>query len=737
MGWWRRQHTAVVLVLLFSTSLWPGVLAEPTADENVDLRLDEVQLEAGEVVSFDVVLEQDRFAVIAWRCSECDVSLESPPEGVEANLHGTQMMSAHSDEETTLQLTARSEISETMTLMRLVNVEDVQTSNRPSPNADVDSTPVGRCPVASDCLNVSSGSLATVVDLNNNGFLQQGVALSSNDHHLVFDVLEGDSLEWQWLASTHDVAVEMYHQTTSGELLLNGTHRSGEAHAEVGDTPQQPGYWVAPEDGRFVARLSTEAVRAIWAANVVVHPHAPFTALLDTELDQGARVVGHHSTIATFDWPEFERLKLNAPVGHVEISVDQLWNGAWVAGSPMLLRAGEEQIVYPYPDAEGGRLIITNTSAFAVDASFQSFADLEQLEAPSFRPEGTGEDNASWPVINLTSTTEGEFTLSVHDTVDTYRLVVDGWAESIHFVQFVLTGDIAGLELQLWDIDQTTGEVINTDITRPIGEQLKIGLQVGRGTHYLQLRYQNASEATPHLWGEDVEGRTYALQASYSLIDEGEQPWFPPSDEAVFWGSVARWFMGILFLLPVVYLAIYVKRSKTFAASVAAKKQRLAWYVERLDRGESSVKEARTDLAKALRAVAQLDWQDGLEAWGPKRLEHRTEDLALAVWSVDERMATVAGAWPVVVGVHVLNGTWDLAALRFDAPDGEAFEVVGLEPRFLFQGEEVFLDTMGPGHSTYLMAELNGSAQRVDVELNGRMDGVPFAARVPETLERN
>ena len=37
----------------------------------------------------------------------------------------------------------------------------------------------------------------------------------------------------------------------------------------------------------------------------------------------------------------------------------------------------------------------------------------------------------------------------------------------------------------------------------------------------------------------------------------------------------------------------------------------------------------------------------------------------------------------VVVGVR-LNGTWDLAALRFDAPDGEAL-VVGLEPRFLFQ----------------------------------------------------
>ena len=43
---------------------------------------------------------------------------------------------------------------------------------------------------------------------------------------------------------------------------------------------------------------------------------------------------------------------------------------------------------------------------------------------------------------------------------------------------------------------------------------------------------------------------------------------------------------------------------------------------------------------------------------------------------------------------------------------------------------------MGPGHRIYLVVELVGPETRADVELNGRMDGEPFAAKVPETLER-
>ena len=189
-------------------------------------------------------------------------------------------------------------------------------------------------------------------------------------------------------------------------------------------------------------------------------------------------------------------------------------SGSWVAGTPTNLLPGQTLKVYPYPDVSGGRIKVIESPVFMLQAHTRTFADLVGLEAPSYRPIDNATDNSSWPVINLTTPSTGELTLAVHDTTDTYRIVVDGWSESIHFVQFVLEGDDTGLELQLWDIDQNTGEVLATDITRPVGDQLKIGLQVGRGTHYLQVRFQDAAAATPHLWGEEADARTYTLRPS-------------------------------------------------------------------------------------------------------------------------------------------------------------------------------------------------------------------------------
>jgi len=727
----------MTLAVMFLLLVLPTTNAQSDATTSEEERLSTVSLTANQHQAFTLEVAADTSSIVMWECVSCQVEVETSSPNMTASVHGSTMLSLMANETIDIQLNISSTVDETVRLLTVHAIRLGELTNRPAPGASTTQTTVATCEQVVDCIDSSSGRLSSSIPYSEDAsFIHHGLIESTHDQFLVFNASQGDTLEWQWLASTASVAVQVYHQTSTEEQLLEGTSTSVASYTSLGNEGSNTSYWAAPNDGRFIARLSTDAAHSTWAAYVLIHQHQGVMDLMNEATVNGAELVGHDSLTAPFEWSETKQLTIASPLESTEVAVDQLLDGTWVAGTPTVIERGETMVVYPYPDVAVGRLKITNSSVFSLEISTRTFADNETLEAPSYRPTDEAIDNSTWPILNLTETTGGEFTLAVHDTTDTYRLVVDGWDESIHFVQVIVEGDIAGLEVQMWDIDQNTGEVLATDITRPVGDQLKIGLQVGRGTHYFQLRFQNASEVTGHLWGEHIEERTYMLLPSYSLIDEGEEPWFPPSDDAVYWGNVARWFMGVLFLLPVVYLGIHIKRSKDFATSVAEKKQRLAWYISRLDSGESNVKETRVDMAKALHAVAQLEWNDGLEAWGPKRLEHRTDDIALAVWSVDERLANHEGAWPVVIGVHVLNGTWDLAALRFDAPEGQGFEVVHVEPRFLFQGEEVFLDTMGKGHRTYLVVELNGPAKQVDVELNGRMDGEPFAARVPETLER-
>lgn len=730
-----RGWRAILLVALLALMTPPIDKVNGQEVTTVDERLTTLSVTPGEQQHLVFDADQDTLHMVAWSCVACTVYAEGQDLSWNNGTGMTATVEVQSS--TSVNVVVESEQSETVTVMVVNDIVSSGVHSRPAPGAATTVSTVGLCATASACLDTNTGTLASrIAPADEGDYLLSGHVESSVDEYRTVEISAGDTMEWQWLAATSDIAVQIYEQTEAGEVLHDHVHNSPDGFSELDGANPRTSYWTATSEGRFVARITTDSTQTLWAAHVMIHPAQGQAPLIDTDLTYGTQVVGHGSATALFEWSDIESLHVNVLFQDVSLRLDQFMAGVWVQGAERELSPSESWAVYPYPQTTLGRLVVVNTSVFAIDLITFSFADGSGIEAPSYLPETMNENNSSWPLLNLTSIQNGEFTLSVHDTVDTYRLVVDGWEDSIHYLMFTLDGDVEGLEVQLWDLDQTTGEVLATDITRPVGDELKIGLQVGRGTHYLQLRFQNASSVTSHLWGEEVPPKPYTIQASYSLVDEGEEPWYPPSDEAVYWGSVARWFMGLLFLIPVLYLFVSLRRSRTFAAEIAEKKQRLAWYTTRLNSGESSVKEARGDLAKALLAVAQLEWQVGLETWGPHRVQHRTENIALAVWQVDRRLAQTEDAWPLVVGVHVLEGTWELAALRFDAPEGEAFEVIHVEPRFLSQGEEVFLDEIQVGHRVYLLVELAGNAAHVDVELNGRVNNEPFAARIPETVQR-
>ena len=728
----KRLAATGILVLVLLAS-WSATLPTASAQNDLAFPLDrpinEFTARPNVVYSTTVDLVQNSTFFMVVDCSTCTVNLsrDNSSFSFTESLVKTDLVTGQYH----LSMTVEQTENVRYTLSNSTTQE--HPTVRPAPGQAMAHHAAGLCPTPMACMDLErSGVLGTVPEGNEVHFAATGHLVGSDEFYIV-EVEEGDTVEWQWLATTAGVRLQAYAQTNSTEILLDGESVLTSSYLQP-TSDEAVAWWTAAEDGRLVFRLSTQDTHVTWKAIVFHHQNQPVTDLTHRDLTQAANIQGHGTTTGLFDWPVNTKLTLEHPYGEVEVRVDQLMNGSWILGTTVLLNGSSPLTTYPYPGVTGGRVMVESNVAFAVHLRAESYADLNHLEAPSYLPGGLDTNNASWPILNLSNVTVSELTLAVHDTSDTFRIVVDGWEDSIHYVQFTLDGNVTGMEAQMWDIDQTTGEVLATDITRPVSEQLRIGLQVGRGTHYIQFRLQDSNASTSNLWGEDVASKLYFITPAYSLMDEGEEPWFEPSDEAVWWGSFARWFLGFLFLIPAVYVGVSFQRDRQFAKELLRKASRLAWYSERLSSGETTVKASRKDLNRALMAVAQLPWEEGINAWGEPALTHTTDGMAMGVWRVDKRLARTKGTWPLVIGVHVLKGTWELAALRFDAPHGQPFEVVHVEPRFLHQGEEVFLDTLNEGHRAFLYVELQGQAPAVDIELNGRMDRVPFASRIPQTV---
>ena len=348
-------------------------------------------------------------------------------------------------------------------------------------------------------------------------------------------------------------------------------------------------------------------------------------------------------------------------------------------------------------------------------------------------------NNESWPtLLRDTDPIQGELTLAIHDTADVYKLEITGYEDSIHLVQVSLVGaNLEVLQIDMWELDQTTWETIDTRNALRVNGKVQTALELPPGTHFVRVSHNDVSNVTNHSWGSQVNSIPYMITTASQVIDEGYEPYFPPDESTVKWGEVARWFMGLLFLAPCIYFAVYFSSQRKRALEMSTKTEQLAWFKQQMDTGEVEPNTLRKTLDKSLQAIAQLDWATACTTWGPTDGEHRTDGIAMAAWVLDKRLTKNENTLPVMVGIHIIEGQWELAALRFDAPEGEAYTIDRVEPRFLHRGEEIFLDTMSQGNVTFLTVELSGSASSVDIEINGRCDGVPSAARMPHSLAMN
>jgi len=730
----NTSFVCIGLTMLFGVLLFSPIALASAEDSTststlVDERMSGFQAEPSEPHAREWLMAEGEWFSLVLDCNQCEaqVTLDGTTSSTTSKL--SLQATSNGNAELSISSTIEEYVSYSLVEVISENFEHV----RPSPSENITLDSLGYCDEVLSCINPALGHLNGVQsgEYDGSGFIL-GILEQSTPDFIPIKVAAGDTLELQFMHATDEISLSVYYQDENSETQLNQT--IDQPVALLANTPGEAKMWHFANEGRVLLKVESGGVDTAWALKRMLHQQSDSNVFIQYHED--LQIVGHFSTSVTIEINDTQKMSLQPIYSSPTVRIDQLVSGTWIEGMMANMSVERATVLYPYPNISAVRVHVESPVHW-INIDVSDFSDLRSGEdAPSYRPSSSMSDNSSWPQMPKQSAqVEGELTLSIHDTADVYRIEIEGWEESEHIIQIVVEGNsIELLKLELWSMDQETWSDVESRTATLANGKIQLAIEVSQGTHFFRVSLLDAVNYTQHEWGEDVPSIAYFLSSSYSLIDEGDEPYFPPDENAEKWGVRARFFLGALFLVPVAYIGVLQYRTKKTAENLFKKSEQLAWFKQQMDSGERTPQQSRKSLTKALQAISLLNWEEANKAWGKTDLEYRTENIALAVWKLDRRMAKTAGSIPLMVGVHILEGHWDLAALRFDAPVGQGWEVKHVEPRFLHRGEEVFLDTMAVGNRTFIMAELMGDAGVVDIELNGRMDGEASAARIPTTL---
>ena len=124
----------------------------------------------------------------------------------------------------------------------------------------------------------------------------------------------------------------------------------------------------------------------------------------------------------------------------------------------------------------------------------------------------------------------------------------------------------------------------------------------------------------------------------------------------------------------------------------------------------------------ALHQLGDSPWQAVVEDWGEPLLRHNTEQVEICAWRINEGIHTM------LIGIRIAESPVELAAMRVYAPEGASVSIAEVSPKHLFNGDEIFLDTLSPLTSTFLRLSISGEPSNIGFHLSGLVNGEPLAA---------
>ena len=440
-----------------------------------------IEIGNGETIVANHNVSQGDYFSVEVECESCETVLYLNELEIDRDFTTSHGMI---DTSGTLNLTITSNIQDSVNYAIVVDINDMNVKSRPSPQQEVNSLNPHTCEIISQCIDFSQEKLSTNSpnDLSNEEHYSKGVLDSQSSEYISIPVMEGESLELNLLHSTADFEVEIYFQNDTNEELLGKIIDYNTPKSLFLSLSSEFLYF--DESGRIIVKLNSETSETLWIMQHIIH------SKIDNEVinvSQNHDFFGHGEMDLVIEVIENTALVIQSPMDNLNVTYWSLFEGQWI-----LLKQQqsvlESHYIYSLPESTAIKLEFIG-DIYSVALSTDDYSDLNSgLEAPSIPPMNKDTDNSSWPVIDISkSVSNGQFTASINDMSDVYAIEIEAWEDSVHFLKFSISGDIANLEVELISKNQETWEDIETKTRQYSQGKLEVALEVPRGTHYLRV----------------------------------------------------------------------------------------------------------------------------------------------------------------------------------------------------------------------------------------------------------
>ena len=561
------------------------------------------------------------------------------------------------------------------------------------------------------------------------------------------DANVSDILELSLLHSSADVELRLLSGDEGNQVLASLSSQSNSSSSTI---PQR--FWQTTTNNHTWLEASTATANSSFSARLAAHGGSdtwPATGEINDVQELHEESATFYGLLSTSDE---EIIMLNASGPHLwqftsssttalDVNISAMVDGIWV---PFLTFQSLQSDSTHNSDSsiwtpEATALLKVSISSVNEQTGIWSF----NVMRTTFGDIGNGVDANGAIPMNIDSAMEnwdfiqlkegvshtGWLSLPAYDGADTYLLNLEGWEESRYRIKLQLTADNTRVVAELIEMDWSSRTIVsNSSTIVEDGIQGMATLEVGEGTHLLRIRsVELMNRGGNWTWGDvSVSPIPWTIEISVIQSEEGIEPWFKAEGFVSQASTALLYFLGFLMLTPIIWVIwtnrIYSRR----AAQLAGDKERLKTLRKMIAEGQ--VRQAISDLKLSLRAIATLDWEEGVETWGEANIRYRTDAVDLAVWKLAPEFSSKGGI-PVLFGVHILKGAWQVAAVRFEVSAGAHWRVISSEPRFLSRGDEVFLDTLPEGSRTFLKVELEGNGTGLEVSMSGLVENKPVAAK--------